>query len=63
MDTQSWKEIKDEVYEKKGTKRRDDLDRDFEAFKISLLLREAHEKKHLTQEQLGKLIDKKRAFI
>ncbi len=63
MDTQSWKKIKDEVYGKKGTERRDELDRDFEAFKIGLLLREAREKKHLTQEQLGELIDKKRTYI
>ncbi len=63
MDTKSWKEIKDKVYGKKGTERKDELDRDFEAFKIGLLLREAREKKHLTQEQLGELIDKKRAFI
>jgi len=30
----TWKEIKDEVYGKKGTKRRDELARDFETFKI-----------------------------
>ena len=41
MDTKSWKEIKDNVYGKKGTKRRDSLERDFESFKIGLLLRNA----------------------
>jgi DNA-binding XRE family transcriptional regulator len=63
METKSWKDIKDTVYGKKGTERRDELDRDFESFKIGLLLRNAREKKNLTQEQLGKLIDKKRTYI
>jgi hypothetical protein len=36
MKTKSWKLIKDEIYGKKGTLRRDQLERDFEAFKIGL---------------------------
>ena len=63
METKSWKDIKDNVYGKKGTERRDELDRDFESFKIGLLLRNAREEKNLTQEQLGELIDKKRTYI
>ena len=63
METKSWKDIKDNVYGKKGTERRDELERDFESFKIGLLLRNAREKKNLTQEQLGELIDKKRTYI
>jgi DNA-binding XRE family transcriptional regulator len=63
MDTKSWKEIKDTVYGKKGTERRDGLERDFESFKIGLLLRNAREEKNLTQEQLGELVDKKRTYI
>jgi len=63
METKSWKNIKDTVYGKKGTERRDELDRDFESFKIGLLLRNAREQKNLTQEQLGELIDKKRTYI
>ena len=59
----TWKEIKDEVYGKKGTKRRDDLERDFETFKIGLLLREARKKKNLTQEQLAQIVNKKRTYI
>jgi hypothetical protein len=31
---------------KKGTKRRDELERDFESFKIGLLLRKAREEKN-----------------
>lgn len=63
MATKNWKEIKDDVYGKKGTERRDRLEREFDSFKIGLLLRKAREEKNLTQEQLAKLIDKKRAYI
>ncbi len=63
MNTTSWTEIKDKVYGKKGTERRNQLDRDFEAFKIGLLLREAREKQNLTQSQLAELVDKKKTYI
>ena len=35
----------------------------FEGFKIGLLLRKAREDKHLTQDQLADILDKKRTFI
>jgi DNA-binding XRE family transcriptional regulator len=63
METKSWKEIKDSVYGEKGTKRRDTLDRDFESFKIGLLLKKAREEKKLTQNQLATILDKKRTYI
>jgi DNA-binding XRE family transcriptional regulator len=63
VNTRSWKDIKDELYGKKGTARRDELDLDFESFKIGLLLKKAREEKHLTQEQLALLVDKKRTYI
>ena len=63
MNTKSWKNIKNEVYGKKGTERRDTLDREFESLKIGLLLKKAREEKHLTQEQLGEIVDKKRTYI
>lgn len=63
METKSWKDIKDTVYGKKGTERRNELEREFESFKIGLLLRKAREEKNLTQEQLGELVDKKRTYI
>ena len=44
MKTKSWKNIKDEIYGKKGTPRRDQLERDTKSFKIRLILREAKEK-------------------
>ncbi|SDW82600.1 helix-turn-helix transcriptional regulator [Flavobacterium degerlachei] len=63
METKSWKEIKDTVYGNKGTERRDELERDFEGFKIGLQLKKAREEKHLTQTELGELVDKKREYI
>jgi DNA-binding XRE family transcriptional regulator len=63
MDTKSWSDIKNTVYGKKGTDRRDQLDRDFESVKIGVLLRKAREEKNMTQEQLADLIDKKRTYI
>lgn len=63
METKSWKEIKDSVYGKPGTERRDELDRDFESIKIGLLIRKAREEKNLTQAQLADLVDKKRTYI
>jgi DNA-binding XRE family transcriptional regulator len=63
METKSWKNIKDKVYGVPGTERRDALDRDFESFKIGLLLRKAREEKKLTQNQVAELVSKKRTFI
>lgn len=63
METKSWKEIKDNVYGIEGTERRDELERDFEGFKIGLQLKKAREEKHLTQSELGELVDKKREYI
>jgi DNA-binding XRE family transcriptional regulator len=63
MKTTSWNEIKDDVFGIKGTQRRDTLDREFESFKIGLLLKKAREEKSLTQDQLADLVDKKRTYI
>ena len=63
MNARDWKTIKDEVYGPNGTARRDELEREFESFKIGLLLKKAREEKHLTQEQLAELVNKKRTYI
>ncbi len=62
-DISTWSQIKDQVYGEKGTERRDNLEREAESFKIGLLLKKARESKHMTQEELGLIIDKKRAYI
>lgn len=59
----TWKAIKDTQFGEVGTVRRDELDREFESFKIGILLREARESKKMTQEDLAKVIDKKRTYI
>ncbi len=59
----TWKKIKDDVYGKKGTLRRDKLERDAKSFSIGFQLRNAREQKKLTQDELGNLINKKRTFI
>ncbi|WP_253275689.1 helix-turn-helix domain-containing protein [Persicobacter sp. CCB-QB2] len=56
-------EIKNEVYGSKGTDRRDELERESEAFKIGVLLRKAREDKNLTQQQMADLVQKKRTYI
>ncbi|SKB46662.1 Helix-turn-helix [Parapedobacter luteus] len=63
METKSWKDIKDSVYGAKGTERRDALERDFEGFKVGLLLKKAREDKHLTQAELADLVNRKREYI
>jgi DNA-binding XRE family transcriptional regulator len=62
-DISTWSQIKDQVYGEKGTERRDNLEREAESFKIGLLLKRARESKHMTQEELGLIIDKKRTYI
>jgi DNA-binding XRE family transcriptional regulator len=58
-----WTQLKDEVYGIKGTGRRDGLERDFNTFKIGLMLKKARESKNLTQEELGQIIEKNRSYI
>ena len=62
-DIATWSQIKDQVYGVKGTERRDNLEREAESFKIGLLLKKARESRHMTQEELGQIIDKKRTYI
>ena len=62
-DITTWSQIKDQVYGEKGTGRRDNLEREAESFKIGLLLKKARESRHMTQEELGQIIDKKRTYI
>lgn len=62
-DIATWSQIKDQVYGERGTDRRDNLEREAESFKIGLLLKKARESRHMTQEELGQIIDKKRTYI
>lgn len=62
-DIATWSHIKDQVYGERETERRDNLEREAESFKIGLLLKKARESRHMTQEELGQIIDKKRTYI
>jgi len=62
-DISTWTEIKDKVYGKKGTERRENLERESESFRIGLLLKKARESQNMTQEELGQKVDKKRTYI
>ena len=62
-DISTWTEIKDKVYGKKGSERRDNLEREAESFRIGLLLKKARESQNMTQEELGLKVDKKRTYI
>ena len=59
----TWSQIKNNIYGKKGSPRRDELDREVEALKIGFMIRHARESKKMTQEELGKVISKKRSYI
>jgi len=63
LEVTKWSDIKNKYYGKKGTPRRDQLDREVETLKIGLILREARESKNMTQEELATIIDKKRTYI
>ncbi len=51
MNTRSWKEIKEDVYCKRRTARRDEFEHDAESFKIELLL-----KKMLSKKTIDRII-------
>jgi ribosome-binding protein aMBF1 (putative translation factor) len=59
----TWSTIKDDIFGKKGTVRRDELEREMEAIKIGYLIREARLAKNMTQDELATIISKKRSFI
>ena len=59
----SWSQIKDRQFGKIGTPHRDALERDFESFRIGMLLRQARESQRLTQQELAQRVSKKRSYI
>ena len=63
MNTTSLDQIKERYYGEKGTPERDNLERELEALRIGFKIRNAREKKEMTQAQLASKIDKKRTFI
>jgi DNA-binding XRE family transcriptional regulator len=56
-------QFKDKHYGKKGTAKRDRLDRGYESFKIGVLLYEARLEKGLTQEELAQKVGTTKSYI
>lgn len=56
-------EMMDSVIGEKGTPRRDKLEADLKTYLMGEAIRKAREERHLTQEQLGKMIGVKKAQI
>ena len=63
MDITTFDQFKDEIYGVKGTSRRDELERELETLRIGIQIRNARQKKEMTQAQLAERINKKRTFI
>ncbi len=47
----------------KGTKKRDKYDKEFEAFKLGVLIQQARQEKGMTQEQLAELAGTNKSYI
>ena len=63
MDITTLDQFKDEIYGVKGTPRRDNLERELETLRIGVQIRNARQKKEMTQAQLAERINKKRTII
>ena len=59
----SWDGHLDKKYGKIGTPIREKYEEEFEAFKIGVLIKEARNKQHLTQEQLAKRVGTTKNYI
>ena len=56
-------EILDNKYGKKGAKKRDKWEQDFEAFRLGIMLEEARTKPGMTQEQLADKCGTNKSYI
>jgi HTH-type transcriptional regulator/antitoxin HipB len=59
----SLSEFIDEKVGRRGTKKRDKYDKEFEAFKLGVLIQQARQEKGLTQEQLAELAGTNKSYI
>jgi len=56
-------EFIDKKVGKKGTKKRDKFEADYEAFKLGVLIQQARQEKGLTQEQVAELSGTNKSYI
>jgi ribosome-binding protein aMBF1 (putative translation factor) len=61
--TKTLSELKDKYYGKPGSKKRDELDEGFHAFKIGVMLQEARKKSGLTQQELADKVGTTKSYI
>ncbi len=59
----SLSQFKDEQYGKRGTEKREKLEKGYELFKLGTLIHEARIEKGLTQEELAALCGTNKAYI
>jgi DNA-binding XRE family transcriptional regulator len=59
----TFEEILDSKYGKKGGKKRDKWEQDFEAFRIGVMLEEARTKLGMTQEELAEKCGTNKSYI
>ncbi|MCT4663665.1 MAG: helix-turn-helix domain-containing protein [Flavobacteriales bacterium] len=53
----------DEKIGQRGTKKREEFESDYDAFKLGILIKQAREEKGLTQEQLAELAGTNKSYI
>ncbi len=63
MNLLSFDEHLDKQYGPRGSATREDFEREFESFKLGVLIREAREKANLTQQELAERSNTKRSYI
>lgn len=56
-------EFIDEEVGKKGTKKRDEFEAEYEAFKLGVLIQQARQERGLTQEQVAELAGTNKSYI
>ena len=56
-------EMKDKLFGKIGTKKRNELEKGYENFKIGVMLQQDRLKKGMTQEQLAKKVGTTKSYI
>ena len=59
----SFEDFLDQQYGKRGTKKREAYEQEFEAFKLGVLIQEMREKQNLTQEQLAAKCGTTKSYI
>lgn len=62
-DLTSFADHLDNEYGKRGTKKRETYEREFEAFKIGVLIQEMRERQNMTQEQLADKVGTTKSYI